>query len=229
MASVKEYAYYMEGTKISLIEKEAAFDNDPNSKDYGPGTDRFQWKSPLSTVADGLEILYTYSPTYRIDETDKVDTQIDTYVSTDGLLKLIDQGDNDYSASPESLVNTRSYIVLTNAGKWNGLHKVKAAGTGYITTYTPCSDSSTVQQAFEETINLYYNVSALEDESFEIDLPDYLTKAVVLYVKAQYLEDAGQFKDAQYFMAKFRKQIEKYRNRLVPGPRMIASGPFGIR
>ena len=50
MASVKEYAYYMEGSKISLVEKAAAFDNDPNSKDYGPGAGRIQWKSPLARV-----------------------------------------------------------------------------------------------------------------------------------------------------------------------------------
>jgi|7_EtaG_2_1085326.scaffolds.fasta_scaffold55049_2 hypothetical protein len=134
MASVKEYGYYMEGSKISLVEKEAAFDNDPNSKDYGPGTDRFQYKSPLSDVTGGLEILYSY---------------------------------------------------------------------GYI--------------------------SNLDDESAEIDLPNYLSIALVDYVKAKYLEDGGQFKEAEYFMNKFRKQVEKYNNRIVSGPRIVAPGPFGIR
>jgi len=134
MAAVKEYAYYMEGSKISLVEKEAAFDNDPNSKDYGPGTNRLQYKSPLSDVANGLEILYSY---------------------------------------------------------------------GFI--------------------------SNLDDESAIIDLPNYLAKAVADYVKAKFLEDQGQFKEAEYFMAKFIKQVEKYNNRIVSGPRIVAAGPFGIR
>ena len=33
MADVKEYAYYIEGSKISLVERDVSFDNDPNSKD----------------------------------------------------------------------------------------------------------------------------------------------------------------------------------------------------
>ena len=31
MASVKEYAYYMQGNKIAIVDKDAAFDIDPNS------------------------------------------------------------------------------------------------------------------------------------------------------------------------------------------------------
>ena len=163
-----------------------------------------------------------------IDETDKVDTQIDTYVSTDGLLKLIDQGDNNYSASPESL-SDGSYIVLKNAGKWNGLHRVKTAGTGYITLYTKCSDSSTVQQAFEKTPNLYYNVSALADESSQIDLPVYLSKALVYYIKAKVAEDAMEIEVKEYMMREFRKMVEKHESSKVAGPRRVIPGSHAIR
>ena len=228
MAKVREYGYYLKGLNLAVVERDTAFDNDVNSKDYGPGSDRANWKSPLADSTDGLEIQYSYVPSYFIDETDKVDTQIDTYVSLDGLLKLIDQGDNDYSASPESL-SDGSYIVLKKAGKWNGLHKVKAAGTGYITTYTKCSDSSTVQQSFEETIDLYYNVAALIDESSEVDLPDYLAKAVVYYVKSKIAEEQGQMDAVMFFRKEFSKILEKYENKRFAGPRMIASGPFAIR
>ena len=57
---VKDYGFYIEGQKLAIVERDTAFDNDVNSKDYGPGTHRNQWKSPLSYVTDGLEILYTY-------------------------------------------------------------------------------------------------------------------------------------------------------------------------
>ena len=147
--AVKQYGYYFKGSKLALVEKDTSFDNDVTSKEYGPGSDRAQWKSPKSTIADGLEIQYTYTPNYTIDETEDVNTAIDTYVSLDGLLKIIDQGDDDYSASPESL-SDGSYIVLKKAGRFNGLHKVKAAGVGYITLYTRYSGSATVQKAFEE-------------------------------------------------------------------------------
>ena len=131
MASKRKYAYYLRGNQIAIIEEGlgsgvcslSGYSNQTTCEAAGgtwtenaTGIDDGVYRSPTATVADGLEIEYAYSPRYFINETDKVDTQIDTYVSTDGLLKLIDQGDNDYSASPESL-SDGSYIVLTNAGR----------------------------------------------------------------------------------------------------------------
>jgi hypothetical protein len=228
MASPKEYAYYIVGTQIGIVEKDVNFDNDPNNKDYGPGVERNAWKSPISSVADALKIEYLYSPSYFINETEDVDTQIDTYVSLGGLLKLIDQGDNNYSASPESL-SDGSYIVLRKAGKWNGLHKVKEAGTGYITLYTKCSDSATVQQAFEETVDLYYNVDVLNNENDTIDLPVYLSKALVYYVKARLSEDARDLEGKEYYMREFRRMVEKHQSSLVKTGRFMSSGAHAIR
>jgi hypothetical protein len=215
MATSKEYAYYIKGNKLAIVQKDWTFSggqtiSQPGLNDVGQ-TGALLWKSPKDSVADGLEIQYAYSPSYFINETDKVDNQIDTYVSTGGLLKLIDQGDNDYTASPESL-GDGSYIVLRKAGKWNGLHEVKAAGTGYITLYTKCSDSSTVQQAFEETPELYYNINFLDSETDELDIPRYLSNAVVQYVKAKYAEDAGEIEMREYFMREFRRTTEKYQS-----------------
>ena len=229
MATSKEYAYYIKGSKLAIVQKDWTFSggqtiSQPGLNDLG-STGALFWKSPKETIADGLEIQYAYSPTYFINETDKVDTQIDTYVSTGGLLKLIDNGDNDYSASPESL-SDGSYIVLRSAGKWNGLHKVKAAGTGYITLYTKCSDSSTVQQTFEETPELYYNVNFLDSESDELDIPRYLATAVVHYVKAKYAEDAGEIDMKEYFMREFRRTTEKHQSGRKMGPYMIQG--FGL-
>ena len=228
MASVKKYAWYLEGNKVAIVEKDVNFDNNVDSKEFGPGTSRQLWKSPQSTVADGLEIKYVYNPTYIINETEDVNTAIDTYVSTSGYLKIIDQGDDNYSASPESL-SDGSYIVLTNAGKFNGLHRVKEAGVGYVTLYTKISDSATVQQAFEEAPNLYYNVSALEDESFEFDLPLYLQKALVYYVKAKMAEDRGELKLREYAMREFRKMVEKHDNSRISGLRITSPGSHAIR
>ena len=213
MATKRKYAYYVKGNKIALIQREDALAGSNNSE-YG------MYKSPTESIVDGLEIQYTYVPEYFIKETDKVDTQIDTYVSTGGLLKIIDQGDNNYSASPESL-SDGSYIVLKKAGKWNGLHKVKEAGVGYITLYTKCSDSSTVQQSFEETIDLYYNVNTLDSETDELDVPRYLANAVVYYVKAKYAEDAGELEMREFFMREFRRLTEKYQTAKQKGARMV--------
>ena len=135
MASVKEYAYYWEGNKIAIVERDTAFDNDVNSKDYGPGSDRSQWKSPKTSVTSGIEVQFTYNPL------------------------------------PE-----------------NGI-----------------------------------------DESYKIPLQPYLNKALVYYIKAKYLEEAGELEKREYFMGKFYKQIEKYNNSKVAGIRIVAPGPLAIR
>ena len=144
MATTRQYAYYLEGNQVAIIEKDVSFDNNVDSKDYGPGASRQRWESPQATITDGLEVKYVYAPTYTIDETDDKDTALDTYLSLDGLLKVIDSASSNYSTSPQSL-SDGSYIVLKKAGKWNGLHKVKAAGTGYITFYTKFSGRCKVQ------------------------------------------------------------------------------------
>ena len=178
------------------------------------------YKSPTESIADGLEIQYTYVPEYFIKETEDINTAIDTYVSTGGFLKIIDQGDDNYSASPESL-SDGSYIVLKKAGRWNGLHKVKAAGVGYITLYTKCSDSSTVQQAFEEAPDLYYNVDAFVDESFEIDLTRYQANAIVYYLKAKMAEDMGDMEQREFFLREFKRQLEKGISAQKRGPYIV--------
>jgi len=232
MASNKFYAYYIRGRQLALIQHDFTLGTgqtlgQPGLNDVGSRGDVL-WKSPTEDIEDGLEIEYAYSPRYFIKETEDKNTAIDTYVSTDGLLKIIDQGDDNYSASPESL-SDGSYIVLKKAGRFNGLHKVKEAGTGYVTLYTKYSGSATVQKAFEETPELYYNVDALTDEADTIDLPEYLTKALVYYVKAKVAEDTGEIDKKEYNMKEFTRLLEKNESSKVWGARRIGTDETAIR
>ena len=54
MASNKNYAYYLRGSEIALIEEDLSNDS--------------KWKSPTEAITDGLEIEYAYSPRYRIND-----------------------------------------------------------------------------------------------------------------------------------------------------------------
>ena len=231
MATSKEYAYYIKGNKVAIVQKDWTFSggqtlSQPGLNDLG-AQGALLWKSPKETVADGLELQYVHSPNYFINETDDTNTALDTYKSTGGYLILEDTGSDNFSASPESLADG-SYIVLRNAGRWNGLHKVSAAGAGYINTYTKYSGTGAAI-AFEETVTLYYNLSVLEDESFELDLPLYLQKALVYYVKAKLAEDAGELKLREYGMREFKKMIEKHENSRISGLRITSSGSHAIR
>ena len=217
MATVKEYAYYPKGQKLAVIEKDTAFDNDPNSKDYGPGAEHSHWKSPLSTVTDGLEIEYTHAPTYRINDLDDTVT-VDSYRESGGYLEVVDAG----AALPASGAIT--HIVLSGSEKWNGLHRVQSNSTSAIQLYTKYNGGSVT-----ESITLYQDITALTDEDSEIDLPSYLSKALVYYVKAKLAEDAMNVEMKEYFMKEFRKMVEKYDSTRIWGPRMVVSGSHAIR
>ena len=86
--STKQYAWYLEGNQVAIIEKDVSFDNNVGNKEYGPGTSRQLWKSPQSTVADALEVKYVYAPTYRITSTNNNFTDIVTYRSIAGKLSI---------------------------------------------------------------------------------------------------------------------------------------------
>tara|TARA_R110002050_G_scaffold288628_1_gene440726 strand:+ start:3407 stop:3811 length:405 start_codon:yes stop_codon:yes gene_type:complete len=134
MATNKDYAYYIEGNEIAVVEKDVSFDNDVTSKEYGPGASRANWGSPKSTVANGLEIKYVQSGTKH-----------------------------------------------------------------------------------------------LQDESSELNLPPYIAKALVYYVKAKFAEDAGELKLKMYFDKEFKKMLEKHETAKISGIRIMSPGPHSMR
>ena len=301
--AVKQYGYYMKGNKIALVEKDSSFDNDVTSKEYGPGSDRAQWKSPKSSVHDGLEIQYTYAPTYNIEDTADVSSSIGNYYSDEGNLvitsrtvvlsafadgadgdgtdvtvtsadhgfsngdSVIITGTSNYngtytidavtadtfdiedsfntgettgSATTLATLNVNygnlggynisdgSYIVLENADRFNGLHKTitKDAHNGgtnnKIKLETKYYGSSSLSE-LSGIGDLYYNVSPFIDESFDVDLPDYLCKAIVWYLKARQSDDQRDIEGYEYYMARFRKQIEEFKAIRHPGHKMVSS------
>ena len=223
----KEYAYYLEGNKIALVERDTNFDNNVDSKEFGPGVSRQTWKSPQSTITDGLEIKYAHSPNYFIESTDTTTTTISGWdQDNDGNFRLRASGATDWTSSPN--LSAVEWFVLKNAGKFNGLHKVSSVTNNRIVTTTKVS-ASTSETAFEETVTLYYDVNVLNDEADNIDIPSYLQKALVYYVKARIAEDAANFEVKEYMQKEFRKLIEKFENTRISGPRIISSGSHAIR
>jgi hypothetical protein len=192
MATVKQYGYYIEGNKVSVVQKDTNFDNDTNSKDFGPGSDKLQWKSPLVTVTDGLEIQYAYTPKYRINDLDDTVTG-SAYSESSGLLVL---------TIPSSSFTAGDYIVIRGSERLNGLHKVKTTlSSGTSLELTTKYNGASVTESF----TLHKDVDVLNDEDDEIDINPYLNKALVWYVKARFLEDARDIEGHEYYMRKFKK------------------------
>ena len=218
MASAKEYGYFIKGNKLALIEKDTALDNDVNSRDYGPDTTNVRFKSPLSSVTDGIELEYVYSPKYRINSTATADKETATsYETSSGYLRF-----NGTSFSTESTVD---YIVVRGSDRWDGLHKVTGLNTAHYTLSTKFNGSTTVT----DTPTIYTDIDVLNDEADELPLSEYLSKAVVYYLKAKSAEDRGDFQLKDLMMREFYRIVEKSDNAKIHTIRRVAPSSAAIR
>ena len=73
------------------------------------------------------------------------------------------------------------------------------------------------------------DVSVLQDESFEIDLPTYLQKALIYYIKSKFFEDLGDLEKREYFETLFLEQVERHNNAKIAGFRVIATSSNAIK
>ena len=80
-----------------------------------------------------------------------------------------------------------------------------------------------------DTPTISTNVDTLDNELDTIDLPEYLAKGLVYYVKAKVAEDQGDIEQKEYNMREFRRILEKHESSKIRGPRMMIPGGHGIR
>ena len=220
MADKREYGYQIRGNQLSIVEKDFTTSDGLNyvyDPITNPGIDipseSAIYKSPLEAITDGLELEYAYSPEYRINDADDTVTATG-FSESSGLLQI----DGTFALSKDD------YIVISGSEKWNGLHKVNADTANSVVLTTKYNGGP-----ITEALVVSVDVSALSDENSEIDLPSYLAKALVYFVKAKIQEDLGNIDMREYFMREFKRALEKHENRKISGPRMIMGGSHAIR
>ena len=220
MASRRFYAYYIRGSQLALVEHDSVSGDgqtlgQPSLDDIGP-SGGLQWKSPVASITDGIEIEYAYSPRYRINDIEDKSTAITGYDESSGLLKFTGSG-----LSTDAAIK---YIVISGSEKWNGLHKINTLNVNYWIVETKYNGA-----AVTESVTAYTDINPLEDETDTIDLPEYLAKGLVYYVKAKIAEDQGDIEQKNYNMKEFRRILEKHESSKIRGPRMMIPGGHGIR
>ena len=221
MASRKYYAYYMRGRQLALIEHDSVSGDgqtlgQPSLDDIGP-SGGLLWKSPVATVTDGLEIEYAYSPRYRINDIEDKSTALTGYDESSGLLKFTGSG-----LSTDAEI---TYIVIKGSERWNGLHKINTLNANYWIVETKYNGAAVT----ESGITAYTDIDALSDESDTIDLPEYLAKALVYYVKAKIAEDRGELEQKEYNMREFKRLLERNESSKIWGARRIGTDETAIK
>ena len=198
MAAKKDYAYYIKGNKIAIIQKNtqaisgvagtcslSQYTTQSGCEDNG-GTwtpiysssteENGMYKSPFTTVTDGLEIQYTYSPTFNLQSTGTEGTDFHRFIGwgSDGTnLLLFTYGVDNYK-DLSSLFAADDYIYIKGSGRWSGLHQVKSTGgvNGILTLKTKCNlrpakISITSDISSSETLDGADTASDLDIESFK--------------------------------------------------------------
>ena len=76
---------------------------------------------------------------------------------------------------------------------------------------------------------LYYNVDVLNNEADELPISEYLSKAVVYYLKAKTAEDQGNFQLRDVMFKEFYRIVEKSDNAKIHTIRKVAPHSAAIR
>ena len=68
------------------------------------------------------------------------------------------------------------------------------------------------------------------EEDANVDVPEYLAKALVYYIKSRLAEDAGEMEMKEYFMHQFEKMIDVHEENKTHGlSQAVVGGNWGIK
>ena len=150
MAQNREYGYFLKGNKIAIVEKDWRFGGGqttsvPGLNDVGQ-TGSTYWKSPTADSTNGIEIEYTYSPKYWINDNLMVQSNqfyLNGWTVIDGYLVFIRSHLTtaaNWGSSPYNVMSLNESILIRGSGRWNGLHKIQSVtSTGLVFTWTKVS------------------------------------------------------------------------------------------
>ena len=131
MATAREYAYYMEGNRVAIVEKDYILTDGLNytydpADGLGLNTGNAAWKSPTVTISDALQIEYTVLPKAKdgsaiTDESDDIDIQPYLAKALVYYIKAKFAEDQmDIDAKEYFMKEFRKMIEKNEGGRFNG-------------------------------------------------------------------------------------------------------------
>ena len=189
MSSKKFYGYYIKCKKLALIEKDVSTSgSDLNAEDYG------KYKSPKTSVTDGLELEYTYAPTYNNFAQPSINVNIFfingwtviggylTFLISEQALNVTYWTSSPYSAvTSGSAGGTNDYIEVRGSGRWNGIHKIQTAGTeGQLITYTRVNE--TLPYFEDRDIDFNANEEIYDGGSSQVRLANHFNEGDYIWI-----------------------------------------------
>ena len=149
--------------------------------------------------------------------------------ANNGLFSISSVSQSATAASSKLILGTR-YAVVNSADATSystGLDNEYSAAAA-LAGETSQSDIN-IYKAYRDFSYVLTDVNVLNDETDEIDLPDYLAKALVYYVKAKMAEDMADLEQKEYNMREFKRLLEKNESSKIWGARRIGTDETAIK
>ena len=137
MATAREYAYYMEGNRVAIVEKDYILTDGLNytydpADGLGLNTGNAAWKSPTVNVEDGIYIVYTSTPKAKdggeiTAESDEID--VDSYLAKALVYYLkakFAEDQMDIDAKEYFMKEFRKIIEKQESARMGGHRKIMA-------------------------------------------------------------------------------------------------------
>jgi len=169
----------------------------------------YVWVSGVSTTIDSAR----HDGLFRISSVTQSGTSEDSVLNVDAQYSVLTEG------------------IAGSLGKSMSTEKVITPNFGneYLDTTAGQNTGVDLYKAHRDFCYISTDVDVLNDETDTIDLPEYLAKGLVYYVKAKMAEDMGDMEQKEYNMREFRRILEKHESSKIWGARMITAGPSSIR
>ena len=224
----KKYSYYLKGNKVAIVESDFSSSSGtlavahctlsgyttkdtceaaggqwiPSSGSSLNGVYE-KYVSPKASIADGLEIEYSYSPIFNRQALGHEGADLHKFLGwgSNGTNLLLFTYGEDAVADISSLFAADDWVYISGSGRWSGLHQVKSTGgtTGVLTLKTKCNlkasmlDDITTTFVVDETIVGYGSSGVTDVQVFSDNLEEEGGSSYYFITDAADAENNGLF------------------------------------
>ena len=229
MANNKRYAYFLDKGERRVYLYEWKEENG-------------RYEAPSADTANAVRIRYTGIPIEYGSTTTGKTIIVSSAVAEDAsgthanrsIVKLT------VASDPTTEWPANDYLKITggDSNAFNGTWKILASTTD------PSPEEIFIDLPFNDIVGDLKGAEAIAsisilnfekpwfmtDEDSYINLPEYLSKGLVYYIKARLAEDSGEIELKEYFLGEFNRIARKWEDsRIGKGIRQVAPGFFAIK
>ena len=149
--------------------------------------------------------------------------------TNNGLFSISSVSQSETDTSSKITLGTKYGIVFSTDSTTSSTGIDNEYSAAAALTATSGETDINIYKAYRDFCYILTDVNVLNDEADIIDLPEYLAKALVYYVKAKVAEDGMDLEQKEYNMREFKRLLEKNESSKIWGARRIGTDETAIK